>query len=148
MEIQEIQNSKKRYLDLLLIGDEQESMIDGYLNDGRLYVLKSESRVRAAFVLLDVGVDVMELKNIAVYPEFQKCGYGRNCIEFIKRKYAGKGIKLIAGTGEVPSTMGFYEHMGFSYSHRKKDFFTLNYGRPIMEDGITLKDMVYYSIEF
>ena len=39
MKIIEITESKKQYLELLLLADEQENMIDRYLNKGRMYVL-------------------------------------------------------------------------------------------------------------
>ena len=39
MTIQKITGDKKRYLPLLLLGDEQESMIDRYLERGTMFVL-------------------------------------------------------------------------------------------------------------
>ena len=42
MEICRIQHHKKDYLELLLLGDEQESMIDRYLERGDMYVLYDE----------------------------------------------------------------------------------------------------------
>ena len=36
MKIIEITESKKQYLELLLLADEQENMIDRYLNKGRM----------------------------------------------------------------------------------------------------------------
>ena len=39
MEIRKIDYNKKEYLELLLLADEQESMVDRYLERGDLYVL-------------------------------------------------------------------------------------------------------------
>ena len=39
MEIKEISNDKKKYLSLLLLADEQEDMVDRYLDRGAMYVL-------------------------------------------------------------------------------------------------------------
>ena len=39
MEILKITSGKKKYLELLLLGDEQESMIDRYLERGDMFVL-------------------------------------------------------------------------------------------------------------
>ena len=39
MRIIEVKENKKQYLDLLLLADEQEDMIDCYLDKGRMYVL-------------------------------------------------------------------------------------------------------------
>ena len=40
MEIRKIKQDKKKYMDLLLLADEQESMIDHYLDRGFMYVLR------------------------------------------------------------------------------------------------------------
>ena len=39
MKIRKVETDKKRYLDLLLLADEQENMIDRYLEHGTMYVL-------------------------------------------------------------------------------------------------------------
>ena len=43
MEIRKITSCKKDYLPLLLLGDEQESMIDRYLERGTLYALLTKA---------------------------------------------------------------------------------------------------------
>ena len=40
MNIFEVKDNKKRYLPLLLLGDEQEDMIDRYLERGTMYALE------------------------------------------------------------------------------------------------------------
>ena len=89
-----------------------------------------------------------ELKNIATRPAFRRRGYGRCLIEFVLAHYRPLGKALLAGTGEVPSTMNFYGACGFRPSHRAERFFTENYDHPICEDGIRLVDMVYMRREF
>ena len=42
MTIKKILSGKKEYLELLLLADEQESMIDRYLERGEMYVLLEE----------------------------------------------------------------------------------------------------------
>lgn len=39
MDIREVKENKKRYISLLLLADEQENMIDRYLDIGSMYVL-------------------------------------------------------------------------------------------------------------
>ena len=39
MKITEVKKQKKRYLPLLLLADEQEDMVDRYLDNGKMYVL-------------------------------------------------------------------------------------------------------------
>ena len=62
MEIRKITEQKKRYLKLLLLGDEQESMIDRYLGRGTLYVLEEETDVKAVCVVTDEGDGILEIK--------------------------------------------------------------------------------------
>ena len=144
MEIIEIISEKKRYLDLLLLGDEDEKMIDRYLKRGTLYILK-ESDIVAECVVTDEGDGVLEIKNIAVYPKYQKKGYGKKFIEFIERKYRRKYRKLKVGTGDSPLTIPFYESCGFMRTYVLKDFFIENYDHPIYEGGVMLRDMVYFE---
>lgn len=139
-----VTEGKKRYLPLLLLGDEQESMIDRYLEEGALYIWKEGEETAGVCVVADQGNGVLELKNIAVAPRFQRRGIGRAMIEALAKRYGGSYRVLLAGTGEAPSTLGFYQHCGFTYSHRVKDFF-LQYDHPIVEEGVQLKDMVYFQ---
>lgn len=141
-----IAENKKDYLPLLLLGDEQESMVDRYLERGTLYVWREGEEVQGVCVVTEEGDGVLELKNIAVAPSFQRKGVGKAMVQALAQRYRGKYRVLQAGTGEVPSTMGFYQRCGFTLSHRVKDFF-LQYDHPIVEDGVQLKDMVYFQRE-
>ena len=67
MIIRKVETNKKQYLSLLLLADEQEDMIDRYLERGTMYVLEEEG-VKAECVVTDEGNGVLELKNIAVQP--------------------------------------------------------------------------------
>ena len=62
MTITQITENKKQYLDLLLLADEQESMIDRYLERGELFVLEDEG-VKAVGVVTDEGDGVCEHRN-------------------------------------------------------------------------------------
>ena len=146
MKIREVNENKKQFISLLLLADEQESMIDRYLEKGTMYVLE-DNGVKAECVVTDEGDKTVELKNIATDPQYQKQGYGKRLIRFISKHYAGKYDTLLVGTGESPLTIPFYEQNGFKYSHRIKNFFTDNYDHPIYEDGKQLVDMVYLRKE-
>lgn len=146
IEIKKITEDKKRFLSLLLLADEQEEMIDRYLEDGTMYVLEEEG-IRGECVVLDVGNDTLEIKNIAIDPDSQGKGYGKILIDFIVRKYRGDYSVLQVGTGDSPMTIPFYEKCGFVRSHIVKDFFIDHYDHPIYEEGIRLTDMVYLKRE-
>lgn len=142
MKIVQINSSKKQFLDLLLIGDEDESMIERYLDRGDLFILR-DNGVKAVCVVTGEGNGVCELKNIAVRPEAQRQGYGGKLMEHIIQHYTGKYREMIVGTGETPRILRFYARYKFVYSHRIARFFTDNYPHPIFEEGIQLKDMIY-----
>jgi GNAT superfamily N-acetyltransferase len=89
MEIYEITDNKKQYLTLLLLADEQEDMIDRYLERGTMYVLE-DGGVKAECVVTDEGEGILEIKNLATEPDYQGKGYGRALIEFLAEKYTGK----------------------------------------------------------
>ena len=142
VEIRRVETNKKQYLALLLLADEQEDMIDRYLERGSMYVLEDDG-VKAECVVTDEGGGVLELKNIAVEPDFQGKGYGKALVDFLIRTYAGQYMLLQVGTGDSPSTIPFYESCGFCRHHLVKNFFTDHYDHPIYECGVPLVDMVY-----
>ncbi len=86
MEIKEIKENKKQFLPLLLLADEQESMIDTYLERGTLYVLE-DNGVKSVCVVTDEGKGILEIKNLATESAFQRKGYARALLDFITTKY-------------------------------------------------------------
>lgn len=142
MKIIEVKENKKQYLDLLLLADEQEDMVDRYLDNGKMYVL-DDNGVKCECVITDKENDILEIKNIATVPEYQGKGYARALIEFIVNNYREQYAILQVGTGDSPLTIPFYEKCGFVRSHIISNFFIDNYDHPIYESGIQLVDMVY-----
>lgn len=142
MIIREVNGNKKQFISLLLLADEQENMIDRYLEKGTMYVLE-DSDVKAECVVTDEGSGILEIKNIAVEPESQGKGYGKSLIDFLVSKYKGHYSVLQVGTGDSPLTVPFYEKCGFVRSHRIRNFFTDNYDHLMYECGVQLVDMVY-----
>lgn len=142
IQISEVKSNKRDYLSLLLLADEQESMIDRYLDSGRMYVL-DDNGVKCECVVTDEGNGILEIKNIATFPEHQGKGYAKTLLEFIAQKYRGQYTTMQVGTGDSPLTIPFYEKCGFIRSHVIPNFFTDNYDHPIYECGIKLVDMVY-----
>ena len=146
MEIKRVETDKKRYLDLLLLADEQEDMVDRYLERGTMYVLE-DGGVKAECVVTDEGDGILELKNIAVAPDFQGRGYGKAMVAFLVQTYTEQHTVLQVGTGDSSSTIPFYESCGFRRHHLVKNFFTDHYNHPICECGVPLVDMVYLQRE-
>lgn len=142
MTITKVTDNKKAYLDLLLLADEQEDMIDRYLDRGTMYILEDHG-VKCECVVTDEGNGVLEIKNIATAPAVQGKGYGKKLIDFLVQTYSGQYAVLQVGTGDSPMTISFYEKCGFVRSHTLPNFFTDNYDHPIYECGVQLVDMIY-----
>ncbi|SFI29168.1 Acetyltransferase (GNAT) domain-containing protein [Pseudobutyrivibrio sp. OR37] len=147
MKIYEVKDNKRDYMSLLFLADEQEDMIEKYLDKGTMYVLDDDG-IKGECVVTDEGNGVLEIKNIATSPEFHGKGYGRLLIDFITEKYAGIYTTLQVGTGDSPLTIPFYKKCGFKRHHLIKNFFLDNYDHPIFEEGVQLIDMVYLRKNF
>ena len=144
MEFRQIFENKKQYLDLLLLADEQESMIDRYLDQGEMFVLL-DPEVVGECVICGLGGGTVEIKNLAVAPWAQGRGYGRALVEFAATHSGSRCRELLVGTGDSPLTVPFYQKCGFREHHRVRNFFPEHYDHPIVEAGVRLVDMVYLS---
>ena len=139
-------NDKANYMELLLIADEQISMIEKYLYIGDMFALYDDD-VKSVCVVTEQEPGIYEIKNIVTVPKYQKKGYAKNLISYIADYYKESGKQLFVGTGDCPGILKFYEKCGFLKSHVVKNFFTDNYDHPMFEDGIQLVDMVYLKRE-
>jgi ribosomal protein S18 acetylase RimI-like enzyme len=140
--IRKIEGNKKKYMELLLVGDEQENMIEKYL-DGDLFVLRENGTDKACCIVKPISPDTVELKNISVLPAFQRKGLGQKLLEHIFDHYKENYTFVIVGTGDSELTIPFYESCGFSRDRVLRNFFTDMYDHPIFEAGKQLVDMVY-----
>ena len=65
MRITEITENKRQYMDLLLLADEQEDMVERYLDRGTMYALEDRGAVRAVCVVTgegDPAIDALVLR--------------------------------------------------------------------------------------
>ena len=131
VEIHEIRSEPKRFIDLLLIGDEQEDMVGRYLDSCRLFIGYIDGKPCACCAIKVVDTGTIEIKNLAVVAEHRRHGVGRAMLGYVESLFSGH--TFILGTGETPSTLRFYHNCGYTYSHRVPDFFTDNYNHPIIE---------------
>lgn len=147
MKIKKILTDKKQFIDLLLIADEQEDMVDQYLERGDVFALY-DGDLKSVCVVTKEGEGIYELKNIATYKEYQGKGYGKILMEYIFNYYSDKCKIMFVGTGDSLLTIPFYECCGFRISHKVENFFIDNYDHPIFENGSQLIDMIYLRRDF
>ena len=127
-----ISRNKKQYLDLLLLGDEQETMIDRYLERGDLFVLE-DNGIKAVGVVTKEGPEICELKNIAVTPSAQRQGYGRKLINFLINHYSKEYTQMMVGTGDVPGTLAFYKSTNIRVIHTQNSHICTSAHTPLRD---------------
>ena len=146
MKIEIVKYNKKSFLDLLLLADEQENMIDKYLERGIMFAIY-DNDLKGICVVTKEDDRTYELKNIATYKSFHGQGYGKKLVEYVFEYFKNDCDTMYVGTGDSTLTLPFYEKLGFKESHRIKNFFIENYDNPIYESGNQLIDMVYLKKE-
>lgn len=140
--VRRVRRDKRRYMPLLLAGDESEELIAGYLERSDLWVCRKRGETVALCAVTDEGGGVFEIRNLAVAPQFRRQGYGTTMVDFASWHYGRKGRRLVLGTGETPSTLAFYRSCGFVPCGREKGYFSRAYDHPIVEEGVTLDDRI------
>ena len=117
MDIIEVKEHKEQYLDLLLLAEEQESIIEKYLQRGILFALYDDFDLKTVAVITKENEDTYEIKNLATLKIYQGKGYGRAMIKHIIQYCQSQCKVLVVGTGDNEEILIFYEMLGFTYSH-------------------------------
>ncbi len=94
--------------------------------------------------MFQLTAETVEIKNVAVKPAFQGQGIGRYLIEnVIKIATLEKRKSICIGTANSSiMQLYLYEQLGFEITETIKDFFTINYDKPIYENGVQAKHML------
>ena len=143
MEIREVNSNKDDFMEILLIGDEEVSMINKYLEQSTIFALYDNDILTSVCAVMEVDSETVEIKNLATYPEYQNKGYASKLLNFVFDRYKKDFKAVILGTGENETTLNFYKKRGFIQTRRIKNFFADNYSNPIFENGKQLVDMIY-----
>ncbi len=137
-------SDKKQYVDLLLDADPSEKMIEKYLKDGDLFVLRYKDDVACIALVTKIDNDTVELKNIVTKEEFRRKGYAKKMIKYLVDNYKQRYKKMLVGTTE--NNIPFYVKQGFDkYEKTIKNFFIDNYEKEIWDGDLQCMDMYYYS---
>lgn len=142
IEIKLIEENKGDFMELILLGDEPESMVEKYLNLSCMFALYDEE-LKGICLVTFPEEKVFEIKNIAVYPNEQRKGYGKILMEYAIHYFRYSANAMLVGTVEREDIISFYEACGFTYSHKVKNFLIDNYDHPILKNGKQLVDMIY-----
>lgn len=130
--------------ELLLLADPSKYLIDKYLKQSDLFIVRQNDETIGVIVLFPLTAETVEIKNIAVMPDFQGQGIGHFLIENVVRVASSNRQKSIC-IGTANSSVGqlyLYQKLGFEITGIKRDFFTDNYAEPIYENGIQAKHLL------
>ncbi len=88
--------------DLLLLGDANRELIDGYLPASRLYLLDVAGEVVGVVVWQVYDQGVGEILNLAVAPQYQKKGFGKALLQSATDAAKHSGVRrLLIATGNA-----------------------------------------------
>lgn len=134
--------------DLLLLADPARDAIQKYIDEGEVYLAQKEDRIIGVYVLVRISQDAVELKNIAVDKKYQKQGVGKKLVlDAIGKAKSLHAKKIEVGTGNSSlSQLALYQKCGFEITGIDKGFFTRNYSKEIVENGIKCVDMIKLSL--
>jgi ribosomal protein S18 acetylase RimI-like enzyme len=130
--------------ELLLLADPSKDLIDGYLKHSEVFAARQIDEIIGIAVLFPLTTETVEIKNVAVKPEFQGLGIGSFLIENVVQFASLNGQKSIC-IGTANSSVGqlyLYQKLGFEITDIKRNFFTSNYTAPIFENGVQAKHML------
>ncbi|MGP4076851.1 GNAT family N-acetyltransferase [Halobacillus sp. K22] len=143
--LKEVQH-RNDYMSYLLLADESEDIINGYINEGELYVIQCQDKEVGVVLFTFPSIDTVEIKNMALAEKVRGHGVGKQVLneavnKFSKRNYA----RLIVGTANSSlGNLAFYQKAGFRFYEIRRDFF-LQYPSSIFENGIQALDMVIFE---
>lgn len=135
---------KHRYIGLLLEADPSEKLVEKYLDEGELFVLRYRGEAASAAVTVRVDDETVELKNLVTVERFRGRGYAGRLIKYLADNYKPRFRRMLVGTTE--NNIPFYVKHGFDrYEKTVKNFFTENYDGEIFDGELKCEDLYYYS---
>ncbi|ALC80245.1 MULTISPECIES: GNAT family N-acetyltransferase [Bacillus] len=139
-----IMNDREKYLDYLLLADEDEQIVKQYINEGDMYSISMDGQLVGIILFVYHQQRVVELKNLALVPEWRGRGIGKAVLQKTFDIYKGME-KIIVGTANSSiENIAFYQKAGFRMTEIRRGFFE-KYAKPIFENGIQALDMVMFE---
>lgn len=135
--------------DLLLDADPDRDIVDEYCERGTVVTGVEDGRCIGVYVLIRTRPMTMELVNIAIAPDFQGKGYGKQLIADAIARARDEGMLMLeVGTGNSSiSQIAYYQKAGFRIVGVDLDFFAAHYPEPIYENGLQCRDMIRMQMQ-
>lgn len=136
--------------ELFELAEDSEVQLSQYFELGRVLAARSDTIIvgHLQFVETDQPGS-LELKSLAVRPEYQRRGVGRALVEAAVQlcRTDGSAVLLVSTAAASVGNLRFYQRCGFRLLSVDRDAFTPESGYPetIWIDGIALRDRVWLS---
>lgn len=134
-------------IELLQMADPSPEFVTECMERGKCFVAESGQAIIGVYILLSTKPGTVELVNIAVSEKEQGKGVGEHLTMDAIRRSRRMGYKTIEiGTGNSSfGQLKLYQKCGFRIVGVDADFFTRNYDKDIVENGVWCKDMIRLS---
>lgn len=121
---------------LLLLADPSEEAIAAYTSHSDFWIFRTEASIQGVLVVQLLETGLYEIKNLAVDPECQRQGIGRQLLRHVlSGPYAGNCIRICTGNSSTHQ-LRLYQQMGFELVSVQWNYFRQHYPEPIVEDGM------------
>jgi len=130
--------------------EDSAAQLDSYIGDGRVIVARVADDVVGHLQLVDTRRDrEIELKSVAVAPEWRGSGIGRRLVEHAVESSRADGYRqmVVATAAADIDNLRFYQRRGFRLSAVEQDAFGPGQGYEdgLTIDGIPLRDRVWFA---
>ncbi|WP_373495121.1 GNAT family N-acetyltransferase [Aquiflexum sp.] len=143
--IRQLQKDETPPYYLLELADPSRRMIDSYLPYSEVYLVESIEKIIGVYVLFPLDQrETIEIKNIAVLPEFQGKGLGKLMLghaEEISQNMGFSKLRIATANTSI-AQLKLYLSRGFLLLEIIPEFFIDNYEVPIFENGVQCRDLM------
>jgi ribosomal protein S18 acetylase RimI-like enzyme len=147
--IRQLKNEEVPPYNLLELADPSRKMIDSYLPQSEIYLTESKENTIGVYVFYPLDQKTIEIKNIAVLPEYQGKGLGKMMLGHAEEISRNKGFTTlrIATANTSIAQLQLYLSRGFLLKEIIQDFFIDHYDGQIFENGVQCRDLMILEKE-
>lgn len=130
--------------DLLLLADPSKDLVKQYTKTWQIFWAYLDDKIVGVYVLILLHTQIFEIINIAVDTAFQGKGiWTMLIVDAIQKAKDMHAKKLEIWTWNSSSAqLALYQKCGFKVHSVDKGFFSRNYKKKIIENGIECTDMI------
>lgn len=148
LRLSQLEASMTPPMELLLLADPDKTNIKKYLSKSAIWLVYQGDHLLGSCVLL-INDAKASIENIAVYPAYQGLGVGQFLLQRILEICKTQGIQRlqIATASTSVGQLYLYQKLGFSLQEIIKNHFVDNYKKPLLENGLPVRDQIILAID-